>query len=44
VALRLVAGALRTHAPELAEIALGPLARRAGDLATLGKGELLIPG
>jgi formylmethanofuran dehydrogenase subunit C len=40
---RLLARALRPWDPELAELADGDLERRAGDLATLGNGELLTP-
>jgi formylmethanofuran dehydrogenase subunit C len=35
--------AVRPIAPHLADLARGDLNRRAGDLATLGKGELLTP-
>jgi formylmethanofuran dehydrogenase subunit C len=41
--LRLLERALDPIAPHLAELARGAHRRRAGDLATLGKGELLTP-
>ncbi len=40
---RLLERALRPLAPHLADLARGEHRRRAGDLATLGKGELLTP-
>jgi formylmethanofuran dehydrogenase subunit C len=40
---RLLREAVRPYAPHLAELASDDLERRAGDLATLGKGELLRP-
>jgi formylmethanofuran dehydrogenase subunit C len=43
VYIRLLRRALITLAPQLAELAGDDVHRRAGDLATLGKGELLTP-
>jgi formylmethanofuran dehydrogenase subunit C len=43
VIVRLLERALRPIAPQLADLARDDLNRRAGDLATLGKGELLSP-
>jgi formylmethanofuran dehydrogenase subunit C len=43
VIVRLLERALRPLAPHLADLARDDLNRRAGDLATLGKGELLTP-
>ena len=43
VIVRLLERALRPIAPHLADLARDDLNRRAGDLATLGKGELLTP-
>jgi formylmethanofuran dehydrogenase subunit C len=41
--MRLLEPVLRPIAPHLADLATGDLNRRAGDLAALGKGELLTP-
>jgi formylmethanofuran dehydrogenase subunit C len=43
VIVRVLERSLRPIAPHLADLARGDLNRRAGDLATLGKGELLTP-
>jgi formylmethanofuran dehydrogenase subunit C len=43
VALRLMAAFVREHSPALASRLGRPLRRLAGDMATLGKGEILTP-
>jgi formylmethanofuran dehydrogenase subunit C len=43
VFVRVLERVVRLFAPHLAELARGDLHRRAGDLATLGKGEVLTP-
>jgi formylmethanofuran dehydrogenase subunit C len=43
VIARILAISIREIAPDMAELAVGPLERWAGDLATLGKGEILLP-
>jgi len=42
-AARLLAGAIQTASPQIARLFRRPLRRLAGDLAALGKGEILIP-
>jgi formylmethanofuran dehydrogenase subunit C len=43
VFVRLLQREVHPFAPHLAELARGDLHRRAGDFATLGKGEILTP-